>query len=117
MRAARWSIGDMMYVHTPFPNKVFALDLANDGKICLEVRAEAGSVGHPGDVLRHRQPRPGLRQRQDLPASGRHHRRGARRQDRQVLWSVANGDPGKGETNTATVLPVKDKVYRRYLRR
>jgi glucose dehydrogenase len=28
----------------------------------------------------------------------------------QVLWSVVNGDPGKGETNTATVLPVKDKV-------
>jgi glucose dehydrogenase len=26
-------IGDMMYVHTPFPNNVFALDLAQDGKI------------------------------------------------------------------------------------
>ena len=26
-------IGDMMYVHTPFPNKVFALDLNKDGKI------------------------------------------------------------------------------------
>ena len=25
-------------------------------------------------------------------------------------WSVVNGDPKKGETNTATVLPVKDKV-------
>jgi PQQ-dependent dehydrogenase (methanol/ethanol family) len=27
-----------------------------------------------------------------------------------VKWSVKNGDPSKGETNTATVLPVKDKV-------
>ena len=26
-------IGDVMYVHTPFPNIVFALDLNNDGKI------------------------------------------------------------------------------------
>ena len=26
-------IGDMMYVHAPFPNTVFALDLNNDGKI------------------------------------------------------------------------------------
>ena len=26
-------IGDMMYVHTPFPNIVYGLDLNNDGKI------------------------------------------------------------------------------------
>ena len=26
-------IGDMMYVHTPFPNNVYALDLNQDGKI------------------------------------------------------------------------------------
>ena len=26
-------IGDTMYVHTPFPNIVYALDLANEGKI------------------------------------------------------------------------------------
>ena len=26
-------IGDMMYVHTPFPNTVYALDLNHDGKI------------------------------------------------------------------------------------
>ena len=25
-------------------------------------------------------------------------------------WKVVNGDPKKGETNTATVLPVKDKI-------
>ncbi len=27
-----------------------------------------------------------------------------------VVWEVVNGDPSIGETNTATVLPVKDKV-------
>ncbi|MFZ0789404.1 MAG: PQQ-dependent dehydrogenase, methanol/ethanol family, partial [Chromatiaceae bacterium] len=26
-------MNDVMYIHTPFPNKVFALDLNNDGKI------------------------------------------------------------------------------------
>ena len=26
-------VGDIMYVHTPFPNVVYALDLANEGKI------------------------------------------------------------------------------------
>src|SRR6516162_10932878 len=26
-------VGDVMYVHAPFPNTVFALDLNNDGKI------------------------------------------------------------------------------------
>ena len=26
-------IGDVMYVHTPFPNIVYALDLNNDGRI------------------------------------------------------------------------------------
>ena len=26
-------IGDVMYIHTPFPNIVYALDLKNDGKI------------------------------------------------------------------------------------
>ena len=28
----------------------------------------------------------------------------------EVKWTAVNGDPAKGETNTATVLPVKDKV-------
>jgi PQQ-dependent dehydrogenase (methanol/ethanol family) len=28
----------------------------------------------------------------------------------EVKWTAVNGDPTKGETNTATVLPVKDKV-------
>ena len=28
----------------------------------------------------------------------------------KVEWSVVNGDPKKGETNTAAVLPVKDKL-------
>ena len=59
----------------------------------LEVRAEAGSERDPGDVLRHGQSRPRLCGRQGLPAPGRHHPRGARRQDRQ-------GRPGRSSTAT-----------------
>ena len=76
-------IGNMMYVHAPFPNTVYALDLSQDEQDRLEVRAQAGSERHSGDVLRHGQPRRRLWRRQDLPASGRHHAGRARCQDRQ----------------------------------
>jgi glucose dehydrogenase len=75
-------IGDMLYIHSPFPNKVFA-DRARGPADQVEVRAQAGSDGDPGDVLRHREPRPRLRRGQDLPAAGRHHAGRARREDRQ----------------------------------
>ena len=52
----------------------------------LEVRAEAGPDRHPGDVLRHRQSRPRLRRRQDLPAAGRH-ARSSRSTPRPARWS------------------------------
>ena len=76
-------IGDMMYVHTPFPNTVYALESEGREQDRLEVRAEAGSERHSGDVLRHGQSRRRLCGRQDLPASGRHDAGRARRQDRQ----------------------------------
>ena len=34
-------IGDTMFLHAPFPNTVFALDLNNDGKILWKYRSEA----------------------------------------------------------------------------
>ena len=76
-------IGNMMYVHTPFPNKVYALDLDRREQDRLEIRAEAGSERHSGDVLRYGESRRRLWRRHDLPASGRHHAGRARRQDRQ----------------------------------
>ena len=40
-------IGDVMYVHTPFPNIVYALDLKNDGKILwkYEPRQDPNVIG------------------------------------------------------------------------
>ncbi|MEM7057610.1 MAG: lanthanide-dependent methanol dehydrogenase XoxF5 [Pseudomonadota bacterium] len=103
-------VGDTMYVHTPFPNIVYALDLNNDGVIkwkyepkqdpdvipvmCCDT-VNRGLAYANGMVFLHQA---------DTTVVALDSRSG------QVKWSAVNGDPSKGETNTATVLPVKDKV-------
>jgi lanthanide-dependent methanol dehydrogenase len=103
-------IGDVMYVHTPFPNIVYALDLNNDGKILWKYEPKQdpnvipvmccdtvhrGVAYADGQILLHQA---------DTTLVALDAKTG------KVNWSVVNGDPKKGETNTATVLPVKDKV-------
>ena len=103
-------IGDVMYVHTPFPNIVYALDLKNDGKIIWRYEPKQdpnvipvmccdtvyrGLAYADGQILHHQA---------DTTLVALDAKTG------KVNWSVVNGDPKKGETNTATVLPVKDKV-------
>jgi lanthanide-dependent methanol dehydrogenase len=103
-------IGDVMYVHTPFPNIVYALDLNNDGKILWKYEPKQdpnvipvmccdtvhrGVAYADGQIFLHQA---------DTTLVALDAKTG------KVNWSVVNGDPKKGETNTATVLPVKDKV-------
>jgi PQQ-dependent dehydrogenase (methanol/ethanol family) len=103
-------IGDVMYVHTPFPNIVYALDLNNDGKILWKYEPKQdpnvvpvmccdtvnrGLAYADGKIFLHQA---------DTTVVALNAGTG------KVEWSVANGDPKKGETNTATVLPVKDKL-------
>ena len=103
-------IGDMMYVHAPFPNTVFALDLSKEGQIVWkdEPKQDAdvipvmccdtvnrGVAYADGKIFLHQA---------DTTVVALDAKTG------KVVWSVKNGDPKKGETNTATVLPVKDKV-------
>ena len=75
-------IGNMMYVHTPFPNKVYAIDLSNENKIVWKYEPKQDPNVIP--VMCCDTVNRGLayRRRQDLPASGRHDSRRARRQDR-----------------------------------
>ncbi|PKP73722.1 MAG: PQQ-dependent dehydrogenase, methanol/ethanol family [Alphaproteobacteria bacterium HGW-Alphaproteobacteria-6] len=103
-------IGDVMYVHTPFPNIVYALDLNNDGKVlwkyepkqdpnvipvmCCDTVNRGLAFGE-GKIFLHQA---------DTTLVALDAKTGA------VAWSVKNGDPAIGETNTATVIPVKDKV-------
>jgi PQQ-dependent dehydrogenase (methanol/ethanol family) len=103
-------VGDVMYVHTPFPNIVYALDLNNEGKIIWKYEPKQdpnvipvmccdtvnrGLAYADGKVFLHQA---------DTTVVALDGKTG------KVVWSVVNGDPKKGETNTATVMPVKDKV-------
>ncbi len=103
-------VGDIMYVHTPFPNIVYALDLNNDGRILWKYEPKQdpdvipvmccdtvnrGLAFANGMVFLHQA---------DTTVVALDAKTG------EVKWSVVNGDPSKGETNTATVLPVKDKI-------
>lgn len=103
-------IGDVMYVHTPFPNIVYALDLTDHGRIiwkyepvqdpdvipvmCCDT-VNRGLAYADGTIFLHQA---------DTTLVALDAETGAEK------WTVVNGDPSKGETNTATVLPVGDKV-------
>jgi lanthanide-dependent methanol dehydrogenase len=103
-------IGDVMYVHTPFPNMVYALDLNNDGKIlwkyepkqdpsvipimCCDTVNRGVSYGD-GKILLHQA---------DTTLVALDAKTGA------VIWSMKTGDPAKGETGTSAPFVFKDKV-------
>ena len=103
-------IDNMMYVHTPFPNIVYALDLNEDGRIvwkyepvqdpsvipimCCDT-VYRGVAYADNKIFLHQA---------DTTVVALDAMTG------EVLWSAVNGDPSKGESNTATVLPVKDKI-------
>ena len=103
-------IGDIMYVHTPFPNIVYALNLAEDGKIMWKYEPKQDpnvipvmccdtvyrGVAYADDTI--------FLHQADTTLVALDAKTG------EVKWSVVNGDPSIGETNTATVLPIKDKV-------
>lgn len=103
-------VGDVMFVHTPFPNIVYALDLNNEGRILWKYEPKQdpsvipvmccdtvnrGVAYADGKVFLHQA---------DTTVVALDAKTG------KEVWKVVNGDPKKGETNTATVLPVKDKV-------
>ena len=103
-------IGNMMYVHTPFPNKVYALDLSKDNKIvwkyepkqdpnvipvmCCDTVNRGVAYGD-GKIFLHQA---------DTTLVALDAKTG------KVVWSVKNGDPSKGETGTSAPIVIKDKV-------
>ena len=103
-------IGDVMYIHGPFPNPVFALDLNNDGKILWKYEPKQDPDVIPvmccdtvnrglsyadGKILLHQA---------DTTLVALDAKTG------MVVWQVKNGDPKKGETGTSAAMVVKDKV-------
>jgi alcohol dehydrogenase (cytochrome c) len=103
-------IGDVMFVHTPFPNIVYALDLNNEGKIlwkyepkqdpnvipvmCCDTVNRGVAYGD-GKIILHQA---------DATLVALDAKSG------KVVWSVKDGDANKGETGTSAPLVVKDKV-------
>src|SRR6476660_4925410 len=103
-------IGNMMYVHTPFPNKVYALDLSKDQQIvwkyepkqdpnvipvmCCDTVNRGLSYGD-GKIFLHQA---------DTTLVALDAKTG------QVAWSVKNGDASKGQTGTSAPFVNKDKV-------
>ena len=103
-------VGDVMYVHAPFPNTVYALDLNDNGRIIWRYEPQQdpdvipvmccdtvnrGVAYADNKIFLHQA---------DTTVVALNAETG------EVEWSVQNGDPSKGETNTATVMPVGDKV-------
>src|SRR5262245_13416397 len=104
-------VGDMMYVHTPFPNTVFALNLKDENKIVWKYEPKQdpnvipvmccdtvnrGVAYADGKIFLHQA---------DTTVVALDAKTG------QVVWSVKNGDPGKGETGTSAPHVFKDKVF------
>ncbi|RWM87117.1 MAG: PQQ-dependent dehydrogenase, methanol/ethanol family [Mesorhizobium sp.] len=105
-------IGDVMYIHTPFPNMVYALDLNNEGKIlwkyepkqdpnviaimCCDTVNRGVAYGDGKIILNQA----------DTTVVALDAKTG------KVAWSVKNGetDGSKGESGTAAPMVVKDKV-------
>jgi lanthanide-dependent methanol dehydrogenase len=103
-------VGNVMYVHTPFPNNVYALDLNENGKIlwkyepkqdpsvipvmCCDTVNRGVAYGDGKIILNQA----------DANVVALDAKTG------KELWKVKNGDPKKGETMTAAPMVVKDKV-------
>jgi lanthanide-dependent methanol dehydrogenase len=103
-------VGDIMYVHTPFPNIVYALDLNHDGSIlwryepkqdpnviplmCCDTVNRGVAYGDGKIFL----------DQADATLVALDAKTGA------PVWSVKNGDPSKGATGTSAPLVVKGKV-------
>jgi len=103
-------IGDLMYVHAPFPNTVYALDLKDENKIVWKYEPKQdpnvipvmccdtvnrGVAYADGKIFLHRA---------DTTLVALDAKTG------KVVWSVKNGDPSKGETGTSAPMVFKDKV-------
>jgi PQQ-dependent dehydrogenase (methanol/ethanol family) len=103
-------MGDVMYVHTPFPNIVYALDLNEPGKViwkyapkqdpdtipvmCCDT-VNRGVAYADGKIFLHQA---------DTTLVALDAKTG------QEVWKVQNGDPKKAETGTSAPYVIKDKV-------
>src|SRR5262249_41126640 len=103
-------VGDVMYLHTPFPNNVFALDLNKNGQILWKYEPKQDPTVIPvmccdtvNRGVAYGEGKIFLNQADTTRAA-------LDAKTGNVAGSVKNGDPKKGETATSNPLVVKDKV-------
>ncbi|MCB1714575.1 MAG: PQQ-dependent dehydrogenase, methanol/ethanol family, partial [Candidatus Competibacteraceae bacterium] len=102
-------VGDTLYIHTPFPNKVFAIDL-NDQTIIWKYEPKQDPSVIPvmccdtvSRGLAYADGKIFLQQADTTLVA-------LNAQSGEVVWSVKNGDPKKGETNTNAPVVINDKI-------
>ena len=104
-------IGDTLYIHTAFPNNVFALDLNNEGRILWEYRPKQ-DPSVPGVMccdtvnrgVAYAEGKIFLYQA-DATLVALNAKTGKK------IWSVSNGDPKVAATGTNAPHVIKDKVF------
>ncbi|RAI56115.1 methanol/ethanol family PQQ-dependent dehydrogenase [Roseicella frigidaeris] len=103
-------IGDVMFIHTPFPNRVFALDLNNPGRVIwrYEPTQDPSVIGVMCCDTVNRGPAYAdgkiILSQADTTLVALDAKTG------KEVWKIKNGDPAKGETSTMSPLVVGDKV-------
>ena len=103
-------IGDVMYIHAPFPNTVFALDLSQEGRVIWKYEPKQDTSTIPvmccdtvnrgvafgdGKIFLYQA---------DTTLVALDAKTG------KVVWKAKNGDPKRGATGTSAPMVVKDKV-------
>jgi PQQ-dependent dehydrogenase (methanol/ethanol family) len=103
-------VGDVMYLHGPFPNPVYALNLADENKIMWKYEPVQDPTVIPvmccdtvNRGLSYADGKIFLSQA-DTTLVALDAKTG------KVVWSQKNGDPSKGETSTGAPHIMKDKV-------
>jgi PQQ-dependent dehydrogenase (methanol/ethanol family) len=103
-------IGDTMYVHTPFPNIVYALDLSKDGVIKWKYEPKQDPDTIPVMCCDTVNRGPAYADNKIFLHQADTTLVALNAQTGEVIWKVQNGDPKKGETGTSSPVVIKDKV-------
>src|SRR5216684_1033113 len=103
-------IGDVMYVHAPFPNYVYALDLNNSGRIIWKYEPKQDPSVIPVMCCDTVNRGVAYAEGKIILNQADAHVVALDAKTGKEIWRIANGDPKKGETMTSAPMVVKDKV-------
>jgi lanthanide-dependent methanol dehydrogenase len=103
-------IGDTMYVHTPFPNIVYALDLNKDGLIKWKYEPKQDPETIPVMCCDTVNRGPAYADNKIFLYQADTALVALNAQTGEEIWKAQNGDIKKGETGTSSPMVVKDKV-------